>query len=114
VTGSELEKLEKEHGIDPKAPDAAEQEEKYEEEHPDEKIDPAHPDAGVDVASDKEDPDVTHLHAENFDITIKQHDFVLVNFYAHKSDPEYEKAAKILKDMGEKVLIAKVDSSRNS
>jgi hypothetical protein len=114
VSGSDLEKLEKEHGINPEDPDAAEQEQKWEEEHPDDKIDPAHPDAGVDVASDKEDPDVMHLHAENFDTTIKSHDFVLVNFYAHKSDPEYEKAAKILKDMGEKVLIAKVDTTAHS
>lgn len=55
-----------------------------------------------------------HLHAENFDVTIKTHDFVLVNFYAHKSDPEYEKAAKTLKDMGEKVLMAKVDTTAHS
>jgi len=114
VSGSELEKLEKDHGIDPEAPDAAEQEEKYEEEHPDDHVDPAHPDAGVDVASDKEDPDVMHLHAENFDQMLKDHEFVLVNFYAHKSDPEYEKAAKTLKDMNEKVLVAKVDTTAHS
>jgi len=57
---------------------------------------------------------VMHLHAENFDTMLKEHEFVLVNFYAHKSDPEYEKAAKTLKDMNEKVLIAKVDTTAHS
>ena len=67
LSGSEFEKLMKEHGIDPSADDADELEEEWEEQHPEDLVDPMHPQDGVDVAPDTEDPDIIHLHADNFD-----------------------------------------------
>jgi len=39
---------------------------------------------------DAGDPDVLNVHEETFDAVLKQHKYVLFNFYSHKSDPETE------------------------
>ncbi|KAK0417508.1 hypothetical protein QR680_013052 [Steinernema hermaphroditum] len=81
-------------------------------------------DAIVEWVSAKSDPnykppkeEVVALTVETFDEVVGNNDLVLVEFYApwcghcKKLAPEYEKAAKKLKALGSKIILAKVDAT---